>query len=325
MRRSIVLSVFFLSACIQHKAPPGPSSVNPNQAGNDKAYQKALESIAGHETEPAGKVFKNILLPGLKDVPARTLLNIMNMGYAKALGVSCLHCHAMGDFASDDKREKRAAREMAVMHRGINDQLRQMKNLEGEALGEPRTLRFTSGRRSKFWVRNCVALGLASGFLEPLESTSIHLVQTGITRLLRHFPDRNFEPLLSDEYNRQALHEVECIRDFLILHYKAGERRDTPLWQYCRSMQIPDSLSAKMEHFRSHGRLINQGSELFQDPNWLAVLTGQGVFPKVFDPLVDILGVGEIRRHLAAMRLTIRRAAMGMPTHGEFISQNCQA
>jgi len=133
MRRSIVLSVFFLSACIQHKAPPGPSSVNPNQAGNDKAYQKALESIAGHETEPAGKVFKNILLPGLKDVPARTLLNIMNMGYAKALGVSCLHCHAMGDFASDDKREKRAAREMAVMHRGINDQLRQMKNLEGEA------------------------------------------------------------------------------------------------------------------------------------------------------------------------------------------------
>jgi|RhiMethySRZTD1v2_1073278.scaffolds.fasta_scaffold41874_6 hypothetical protein len=133
MRRSLILSVLVFSACIQHKPPPmAPPPVNPNQAGNDKAYQKVLADIAGHETEPAKQVFKNIKLPMLQDVPAKTLLNIMNMGYAKALGVSCLHCHAMGDFASDDKHEKRAAREMALMAASINDTLKKMENLEGE-------------------------------------------------------------------------------------------------------------------------------------------------------------------------------------------------
>ena len=133
MRRSIVLLVAIFTGCMSHKPPPaGPPPSNPNQAANDKAYQKALESIAGHETEPAGKVFKNVKLPMLQNVPAKTLLNIMNMGYAKALGVSCLHCHAMGDFASDDKHEKRAAREMALMAVSINDTLKKMENLEGK-------------------------------------------------------------------------------------------------------------------------------------------------------------------------------------------------
>ena len=135
MKRSIVLSVVVFAACsAAHKPEPAVAPLtNPNQADNDKAYQKALASIAGHETEPAGKVFKNLLLPGLKEVSARTLLNIMNMGYSRALGVSCLHCHVQGDFAADDKRPKLAAREMAVMHRGINDQLRKMEHLEGPA------------------------------------------------------------------------------------------------------------------------------------------------------------------------------------------------
>ena len=133
MRRTLVLLIVVLSACIQHKPPPaGPPPVNPNQAGNDKAFQKALEHIAGHETEPAGKVFKNVKLPMFQNVPAKTLLNIMNMGYARALGVSCLHCHAIGDFASDDKREKRAAREMALMAVSINEDLKKMENLEGK-------------------------------------------------------------------------------------------------------------------------------------------------------------------------------------------------
>jgi tryptophan halogenase len=196
--------------------------------------------------------------------------------------------------------------------------------LDAEPCTDPRILKFTAGRRRRFWNKNCIALGLASGFMEPLESTSIHLVQTGITKLIQLFPDRTFSPVLLDEYNRLTDQEYEKIRDFLVLHYHANERTD-PLWRQVREMAIPDSLAHKMELFRRTGRLASMGQDLFQEPSWLAVLIGQNVMPRDYDPLVDLMDVGVVERNLRAMRTALRQAAEAMPTHRDFIAAHCAA
>ncbi len=198
-----------------------------------------------------------------------------------------------------------------------------MKNLDGKALAEPRLLKFVTGRRKKTWNRNCVAIGLAGGFVEPLESTSIYLIQAAITHLLELFPDSNFDPVVLDEYNRIMDVEFERVRDFIVLHYHATERDDTPLWNYVRTMSIPDSLAYKMELFRERGVVVNYKLGLFYEPSWVAVYVGQRIVPKRYDPLLEYRPMEELQRHADVTRAAVRAGAQSLPTQAEFIARYC--
>jgi len=197
-----------------------------------------------------------------------------------------------------------------------------MANLDGKALAEPRLLKFVTGRRKKTWNRNCVAVGLAGGFVEPLESTSIYLIQAAITHLIEMFPDRNFDVVNTDEYNRIMDIEFERVRDFIVLHYCATERDDTPFWNYVRTMPIPDSLANKMELFRERGVVVDYKLGLFYEPSWVAVYVGQRVMPARFDPRLDDVPLDELRKHADQLRGAIRTGAEGMPTHADFITRH---
>ncbi len=200
-----------------------------------------------------------------------------------------------------------------------------LANLDAEPSAAPRTLKFTTGRRERFWEKNCVAIGLSAGFMEPLESTSIHLIQAGISKLVALLPDQDFAPIERDEYNRLTAIQFEQIRDFLILHYKATERDDTEFWRYVRTMDIPDSLSRKIELFRSKGRIFRFEDELFGESNWLAVLLGQGIVPRTWDPVVDSVDPQEALRTMRQVHQAIHDVARRMPTHQAYIDRYCAA
>jgi tryptophan 7-halogenase len=198
-------------------------------------------------------------------------------------------------------------------------------NLDGKPKAEPRLIRFTAGKRKKMWNRNCVAVGLSGGFLEPLESTSIHLIQTTILRLMRYFPSREFHQADVDEFNRRAHFEYERIRDFIVLHYKAMQRDDSPLWDYCRNMAIPASLQAKIDLFRSHGRIFREQDELFAEESWLQVLMGQGIEPLDYDPLVDQRPLDEVSRFLSDVETIIGKCLAVMPSQKDYVAKTCAA
>jgi tryptophan halogenase len=195
-----------------------------------------------------------------------------------------------------------------------------MANLDGAPLAEPRLLRFAAGSRRSPWQRNVLAIGLSAGFLEPLESTSIHMIQTAIARLLSFFPDRAFCQADIDEYNRQSAFEAERIRDFLILHYHATTRNDTPFWDQCRTMAVPATLDAKIALWRSRGRIVRQADELFAEVGWLQVLHGQGVNAGGYHALADLLDEHEIAAYLADLADVMRKCVDVMPTHRDYLA-----
>lgn len=197
--------------------------------------------------------------------------------------------------------------------------------VSGELLAEPRKLFFTTGKRRKFWNKNCVAIGLSAGFLEPLESTSIHLIQTGIMKLLALLNSEGGTEVETAEYNLTMDRQFDYIRDFLILHYHCVERNDSEFWRYCRSMSIPDSLQHKIDLFRSSGRVFRYEDELFDVSNWVAVFIGQGIIPERYDPRVDPMPEADLNKMLGNIRLAIRQTAEGMPSHRDYVSKRIGA
>ena len=198
-----------------------------------------------------------------------------------------------------------------------------LSSIEGKLLAEPRHLSFVTGRRRKFWNRNCVAIGLSAGFMEPLESTSLHLIQYGIMRLLALLPDRSMSPLLAEEYNALTIAEYERIRDFLILHYKATERRDSALWQACSEMVVPDRLAYKMEQFRTHGVISSDERELFTNPSWIAVYVGQNIIPRRPPALATLRRTIPVRERMDQVRAAMAEAVASSPDHGEYLARYC--
>jgi tryptophan halogenase len=195
--------------------------------------------------------------------------------------------------------------------------------VEGEVLTKPNVLRFETGMRRRQWVRNCIAVGLSGGFLEPLESTSIHLIQRAVLRLMRMLPLRAVSERDRAEFNEQSELDFLQIRDFLILHYKATNRRDSAFWRQCADMPIPDSLAHRIELFRDTGRIFRKSDELFAENSWIQVMMGQGIVPLSYHPIARKLRDDELDKFLAHLRGQVARTVQGLPRHEDYIARYC--
>lgn len=197
-----------------------------------------------------------------------------------------------------------------------------LKNLEGEPLAEPRVLPFKTGRRKKFWNKNCVAIGLSAGFMEPLESTSIHLIQQAVGQLIGLFPGAEFNQAEIDQFNEMTTRDYDLIRDFLILHYHVNERPDN-FWKMCSSMEVPESLQQRIALFKNRGRIYIEQENLFKPTSWLAVLYGQGLYPNAYDPVADRRDAAKVDKFLGDISQTFAKAADAMPLHDDFVRRHC--
>jgi tryptophan halogenase len=200
-----------------------------------------------------------------------------------------------------------------------------LANVEGEVLREPRVIRFTPGQREQVWKKNVVAIGLSSGFLEPLESTSIHLIQKGLTRLVELFPTDGVRQSDIDEYNLQTREQIEIIRDFIILHYHVTNRDDTPFWRGCRDMDVPPLLKHRIQHFRDTARVMLRQDELFAENSWVQVMMGQGITPASHHPITRNMDNRNLADFLGEIRKDVARTLMKLPRHQQFIDSYCPA
>jgi tryptophan halogenase len=196
--------------------------------------------------------------------------------------------------------------------------------IEGKLVNEPRIIPFVTGKRQKIWHKNCLALGLASGFLEPLESTAIHLIYKGLVNFIRQFPDKDFDPLLEQQFNARMDKDYLEVRDFIILHYCTSQRDDTDFWRRCKNMEIPESLTEKLAIFRKRGQLLVNDEDLFGASSWYSILEGMNIRPLKYHPLVDALDGKKLAFSLSQGAKSIRETVQRLPTHGEFIRKNCR-
>ncbi|MCV2353731.1 tryptophan 7-halogenase [Paucibacter sp. B2R-40] len=199
-----------------------------------------------------------------------------------------------------------------------------LANVQGEALTQPRVLRFQPGQRQQTWRANCVAIGLSSGFLEPLESTSIHLIQRGITRLMQMFPSQGICPSDIAEYNQQSRNEIEHIRDFIVLHYHVTQRQDSAFWRHCREMSIPASLRHRIDLFRETARVFRVPNELFAENSWIQVMLGQGILPQQHHQVADLMGDAELARFLNSIRQHVDQTVVQLPAHQAYVESYCR-
>ncbi len=200
-----------------------------------------------------------------------------------------------------------------------------LDNVEGELINEPRVIKFQTGRRLKQWNKNCVALGLASGFLEPLESTSIHLIHNSLLRLIKLFPAHEINEVEVKQFNREVKIEAEAIRDFIILHYHATQRADSAFWDYCRTMDIPETLAHKIDLFKSNGRIFREQNDLFLERSWALVLIGQGVIPAGYHPIVETMPDEDLAAMLQGFKASHQKAAEQLCSHADFIDAYCKS
>ena len=200
---------------------------------------------------------------------------------------------------------------------------RLLGNVEGRTLTEPNHIRFVTGARRRQWHRNCIAMGLSGGFMEPLESTSIHLIQRAILRLLRMFPQAGISARDVAEFNDQQHVDMLQIRDFLILHYKVTERRDSPFWRYCAAMDVPGTLEQKIELFRETGRVFRKNEELFAENSWVQVMMGQGIIPQSHHPIAAKLSDEELERLLTMLRSNVTKTVASLPEHAAYVTRYC--